>query len=393
MRSDHRVLLGFAVAAVGLSMTLFFPGHSAASSGIEQELSFEGKIVTSAGINIPDGTYNMQFNIYTGCTNNTGAGCTSVWSENYLVGGTPVTFTSGTFQVNLGSQTAFGTSVPWDTYPLYLSIQVGNTSSPGGSCTTSANFTTNCGGDGVMSPYILLTSTPYALNAGQLGGLVAPTVSPSVDQCLEAGTSTAVDLTFANCALQQAYNNDTGGSTPAITLNSTQGTLNIQDASTTIGTNLFDINAGAVSGLGTTLFSVGNTGNTTVLTTTNSTTAFQVQNASSTDLITADTTNNKVDLGALAIPTNVSAALAPAAHSAIPLPTTLRLLLSIPVVASQWLRPRQQVLLPRVATRNITSPGTRLAGLQVTMFTSRHLPGLKLITLLLRPIASRFHKP
>ena len=120
-----------------------------AATGINQELSFEGKIVGNSGINIPDGSYNVEFQIYTGCTSNTGTGCTSVWKEDYLVSNSQaVNFSSGIFQVNLGSVNPFGSSIPWNTYPLYLSIQIGNTSS----CTPAGNFTANCCGDGVMSP-------------------------------------------------------------------------------------------------------------------------------------------------------------------------------------------------------------------------------------------------
>ncbi len=159
-----------------------FATSSYASTGIESELSFEGKIATtSTGVNLTNGTYNMEFKIYTGCTNNTGSGCTTAWTEDYLDTGTNVggiTFNGGTFQVNLGSICAFSggscetytnTAINWNTYPLYLSIQIGNNLA----CTVSTTFTSNCSGDGVMSPYILLTSTPYSLNSGQLGGLTA----------------------------------------------------------------------------------------------------------------------------------------------------------------------------------------------------------------------------
>src|ERR1017187_5631485 len=153
MLGKHK-LVGLS-AVFGLLLLGFittFPHPAAAATGINPELSFEGKIVTSAsGTNLPDGTYNMEFQIYTGCTNNTGSGCTSVWTENYFDTGTNVggvTFTSGTFQVNLGSITAFGTSVPWNTYPLYLSMNIGNNQA----CTISTGFHANCTGDGVMSP-------------------------------------------------------------------------------------------------------------------------------------------------------------------------------------------------------------------------------------------------
>ena len=120
------------------------PTPTSAATGIESQLSFEGKIVNSNGTNIADGNYNMEFKIYTGCTNNTGSGCTLVWTEDYLDNNSDgVAFTSGTYQTNLGQYCPFAggactpsdasdgntnTAVPWGTYPLYLSLQIGNTS-------------------------------------------------------------------------------------------------------------------------------------------------------------------------------------------------------------------------------------------------------------------------
>jgi hypothetical protein len=171
MWKKKTALFGVAILVFGLSLVYLFPGHTAATTGVNPELSFEGKIVDGSGLNIPDGSYNVEFKIYTAagsCNPTTGSGCTLGWTEDYLVSASQaVTFTSGTFQVNLGSINAFGGSIDWNTNPLYLSIQIGSTSS----CTPSGNFTANCGGDGEMKPYILLTSTPYALNSDKLDGL------------------------------------------------------------------------------------------------------------------------------------------------------------------------------------------------------------------------------
>jgi len=157
------------------------PKQASAATGIESELAFQGKVVTSAGLNIPDGTYNMEYKIYSGCTNEptNNTGCTAIWTEDYLTSNatysttTPVTFTSGTYQVNLGSICAFSggscegntnTAINWNTYPLYLSLNVGTTAN------CSAGFASCGGGDGAMNPYVLLTSTPYSLNSNEVGG-------------------------------------------------------------------------------------------------------------------------------------------------------------------------------------------------------------------------------
>lgn len=145
-----------------------------ATAGVNQELSFEGKIVNSSGQNIADGTYNMEFKIYTAagtCNPTTGVGCTLGWTEDWLVSaGNGVALTSGTYQVNLDQVAANNFSgIDFNSYPLYLSLQIGSTAS----CTPAGNFQTNCGGDGEMKPYILLTAAPYALNSNALGGMSA----------------------------------------------------------------------------------------------------------------------------------------------------------------------------------------------------------------------------
>lgn len=203
------------------TLFIIFALHKvSATAGINSELSFEGKIVTTAGINIPNGTYNMEFKIYSGGTA-TGGG-TLDWTEDYLIGGSGgVSINSGIFQVNLGSvNTTLATSVNWNSTPLYLSIQIGNTAS----CTITTSFQANCGGDGEMTPYILLTASPYSFNSAELNGL----------------SSSA----FGQLSATQTWT----------------GANNFQSA-------------------------------------TNSTSAFTIQNSSATDLLVADTTNNRIGIG------------------------------------------------------------------------------------------------
>jgi len=195
----------FVVLVATLCLTALYPASTSAATGIESELAFQGKIVTSAGLNIPDGTYNMEFRIYSGCTNEptSSTGCAAVWTEDYLNNNTQgVSFTSGTYQVNLGSICTFAGStcenntnsaVNWNSYPLYLSLQIGNTSNCSTNNPGSAAFTADCGGDGAMNPYILLTSTPYAENAGELGGIAASgfvQTAPTVAQTIQAAGNT-----------------------------------------------------------------------------------------------------------------------------------------------------------------------------------------------------------
>ncbi len=177
------------LTSVGCSLVLFStpPSKAFAAVGSNQQLSFVGKVVSSTGTNIADGTYDMEFKVYQDGTN-TGVGSTLKWTEDYLVAGSTgmpatggVTITNGTFQVNLGSicSMAGGTcgaktnaGVDFNQDTLWLSMQVGNSSS----CTVTASvtsFNTACGGDGEMTPFIRLTSSPYAFNAEKVGGMSA----------------------------------------------------------------------------------------------------------------------------------------------------------------------------------------------------------------------------
>lgn len=151
-----------------LLVVVMHPGVTKAATGINSQVSFQGKVVSSTGVNLADGVYNMQFKIYQDGTN-TGVGSTLKWTENRLISSSSaVTVTSGTFQVNLGSVTAFS-GIDWNQDTLWLSMQVGSTSS----CTITTTFQANCGGDGEMTPFIRFTSVPYALNAGSVNGLTA----------------------------------------------------------------------------------------------------------------------------------------------------------------------------------------------------------------------------
>lgn len=235
--------LVFTLVVLGAALFLVIPKEAFASPGINQELSFEGKIVNTSGTNIADGTYNMEFIIYSGCSaaqpgpspNNTG--CAAQWTEDYLVGGSGqagVAFSSGTFQVNLGTNCPFttgtcetynnNTAINWNSYPLYLSLQIGDTSTC--TLTGASTFKANCGGDGEMGPYILLTSTPYAFNSSELNGLSSSsyvqTASPNTIQ----PTTNAVGLTV----LQNSAASPTADVFDVDTANST-GILEIQGPS------------------------------------------------------------------------------------------------------------------------------------------------------------------
>ena len=236
MCGPKKAFLGLLVVFLSLVAALLFGGPAQAAAGINQQLSFEGKVVTSTGVNIPDGTYNMEFKVYQD-GNSSGVGSTLKWTEDWLVGGSGgVTVTSGTFQVNLGAHTAFGASVDWNQDTLWLSFQVGNTSN----CTLTTTFQSNCGGDGEMTPFIRLTAVPYALNANKVGGLTAAQLVQLTPGSTQTGT---IDV---------SGNIKSGGQVQANTLDAaTSGALTVGGTNAT-GITLVD-NVTAGSGITVTL--------------------------------------------------------------------------------------------------------------------------------------------
>lgn len=204
MSPGKRVIVGVLLVVSCLIAYTSRPITATAATGINSQISFTGKMVKADNTNIVDGTYNVEFKVYQDGTS-AGVGSTLMWTEDYLVAGSTgmpstggVTFSSGTFSVNLGSicilagstcgaKTNTGISFNQDT--LWLSVQIGNSTS----CTVTSgvtSFNTACGGDGEMSPYIRLTAVPYALNANLLSGIAVTALGQLASNQTWTGTNT-----------------------------------------------------------------------------------------------------------------------------------------------------------------------------------------------------------
>ncbi len=219
-----------------------------ASTGVSPDISFEGKIVNSSGVNITNGTYNVEFTMYTGCTNEptNNTGCTLAWTEDYLTSSSQgVAINGGTFEVNLGQYCAFSgstcqgntnTGINWNTYPIYMSMQIGGTAN----CTSSPAgglFTANCAGDGVMQPYILMTSTPYAQNAGTLGNIAASGFGQlAIGSQTWTGSNTFEDSTNSATAFQV----DNNGAKTILGVDTSGNQVVFGNATTNVGQVVFD---------------------------------------------------------------------------------------------------------------------------------------------------------
>ncbi len=107
-------------------------GWGLALSQIPQTLSYQGVLKDAGGTLVPNGTYQLTFNLYTASS-----GGSSLWTETQMV---PVA--DGMFNVILGSVTPL--TVAFDV-PCWLGVTVGN--------------------GGELSPRIQLASSAYSLNA------------------------------------------------------------------------------------------------------------------------------------------------------------------------------------------------------------------------------------
>ena len=226
--TKKRLLIVKLIILAILFSLLGINGHAFAAAGINQEIEFQGRLLNAQGATVPDGYYNMEFKIYengngqtVGDTGGTTPG-TLLWTEDYLNANSQgVKVVNGFLSVQLGSINPFGNSINWNQPNLWLSMNVGSTS------TTCTSFST-CSPDGEMTPMQPLTSAVYSMNSNELNGL----------------TSSA----FGQLAANQTWS----------------------------GLNVYK-------------------------NTTNSTTAFQIQNSTGTDnLFTADTINNRIGIGTLA---------------------------------------------------------------------------------------------
>lgn len=218
----------------------FFTSVNAAQT-IPYKMNFQGKLADAAGVPLASGTYNMKFRIYDAST-----GGTLQWSEQRAVSaGTGVAVTAGgLFSVQLGDVASLPVGI-FTNQNLYFEIELPTPATATCSAANCESYT-----EGAMTPRNKLGSSAYAFNSDTLDGY---------------------DSSYFAVA--------TGGS------GYIQNTGTPQTAS-------FNITGSGT--IGSTL-TVG--GATQVKVT--STTALQVQNASSAPLLTVDTSASQVVVGGL----------------------------------------------------------------------------------------------
>lgn len=201
VKTSRRLIVVFLLVAgliASTASTLLNSSRIAnAAPGINETINFQGRLFNAQGAVVADGFYNLQFKIYqdgdgqtAGNTTGSPAG-TLLWTEDHLnVNGDGITVRNGYMSVDLGSVTPFGSNVDWNQDTLWLSINIGNTN------LTCANFSL-CAPDGEMLPMKRLSSTPYSLNSGRLGGLTSANFL-QLAQGVQTDVSTNTSSIFIN---------------------------------------------------------------------------------------------------------------------------------------------------------------------------------------------------
>jgi hypothetical protein len=137
-------------------------------------------------------------------------------------------------------------------------------------------------------------STDFILEANSGGSLVDVAMRQNATATM---VWNGTDWTAAGASnattLQATYNNGTNPSTtPEIKLDSTHGTIDIQDADSTIGADIFDVRSSNAGNLGTVLLGVGNNGTVTIRNSSDQQAAFRFENAASRYVLNVNTSKN-----------------------------------------------------------------------------------------------------
>lgn len=278
-------------------------------------LNFQARLLTAAGNTVPDGQYNVEFKLYNAASSSGSSqgSCSGdsacLWTETRLTSN-KVRVANGYLTVNLGSVTAFGSTINWD-QELWLTMNIGGTGTPGW--------------DGEMTPRLKLTAVPYAFRAGQLAntnganqstlGWATQTASNSILLPNEAGTLCIQNS--SNCGFLTSSTGDSNyvklqGSTPGT---SQTGNLNISGTGifgTALQAPIFDrASAGALQ-IGTTnATSISLQQDTTLASgksltlqggfamtpSADSTSIFNVRTSGGNNMFTIDTQNARIGIG------------------------------------------------------------------------------------------------
>ncbi|MGH9856944.1 MAG: hypothetical protein ACRD4B_03770, partial [Acidobacteriota bacterium] len=111
-------IITFASIGVLLVLSLMTLKQGQVQGAPSTNLNFQARLLNANGTLVQDGDYHVEFKIFDAPTSSGSSqgSCTGdancVWTET-RTGGTVVTVVNGFLSVNLGSVTAFGSSIDW----------------------------------------------------------------------------------------------------------------------------------------------------------------------------------------------------------------------------------------------------------------------------------------
>ncbi len=268
----YAVISLFSLISLSFIFTTIHPRQVNASTN-SSYLNFQARLLSASGAIVPDGSYNVEFKLYNvlSSSGSSQGSCTGdaacEWTETYT-GANVVTVQNGYLSVNLGSNTAFPSTINWE-QPQWLTMRIGGV---GGSPSWDAE----------MSPRIQLTALPYAFVASQLAN--------------NAGGNRQT-LSFTGTNADTLLLPDVAGATQTLcTLGTTSSAFSYQCAPSSGSQNYVQNTASLQAG--TTNYNISGTGTSGALkvNSTGSVNAVQIVNAASANVLNVDTTNARIGI-------------------------------------------------------------------------------------------------
>jgi hypothetical protein len=280
----QRVCMSVFFALVFFFATIAFSQPSYAAQTTPYKINYQGRLTDAAGAAKPNGSYNMKFRIFS-----VASGGSAIWTEVRETTNR-VTVTNGQFNVQLGDVTALTPSV-FTSQPLYFEVELPTPATA--TCSTAACGTFT---EGAMTPRQPVAASAYAMNADTLDGSDAS----SFIITSQNNTFTGTNLFKNTSDSTSAFDIQTSGGTSLFKVNTTTSSVSLGagggsggtgPAHTTTSTGRVCISTTTPSA------TLEVAGNALFKNTSDSTTAFQIQNSSAGSLLIADTTNSTIQIG------------------------------------------------------------------------------------------------
>ncbi len=236
----HKLLLLFAFVLIFLSSLAYTYTRTTTSVDVayaastSATINFQGRLLNASGSLVPDGYYNIQFNLY----HVSSAGST-LWTETHdYNGGSPdrrVRIVNGYFSATLGNYDSLAdeSDVNWQD-----DVWLGMTVRGSGACA----FAACTPADSEMTPRFKLASVPYALVSANVKSSNTATASTNSDAItIQSGNATGTTSNSGSITVDVGTATQTAGSILIGTTNNTTG-ITIGKSS---GTSATTINSGS----------------------------------------------------------------------------------------------------------------------------------------------------